>query len=107
MTQTTLDKLDRAATILTNAFITDALYGYTTREDVDKVMKISSSSNDAMKRMIRADKGKIGNAFKLMGSDFEIFNVLKTPVQLNYLAGKIVSQLRPLASVISPIFNRG
>lgn len=107
MTQTTITKLDRAASTLTNAFIADALHGYTTRKQVEEVMKVSATPHDAIKRMIRADKGKIGNAFKLAGSNFDIFNVLKTPVQLNYLADKIAAQLNPLASVISPIFSRG
>lgn len=103
MTTDTITKLNLAATVLADAFLTDCRHGYTTNADVSDIRaKVTAkygqcNSVEVMKSMIRADKRQIENAFRCLGVSVKFSNILKTPSQLEYVANAVLDMIEPYA----------
>lgn len=96
MKTNTINKLDAAATALSDAFVADVQMGYTTREMCasDKAKHKCGSDIEFIKFTIRKDKHVIDHVFRQTGVACDICNVCKTMRQFNYLANEIVYRLR-------------
>lgn len=99
MNTATIEKLNVVSNTLASAMITDIKAGHTTSQQVYDIIGETKypTKVEVVKSMIRKDRNMIDQAFGYLGMPLKISNILKTPRQLDYVAGYLVEKIQDAA----------
>ena len=110
----TIQTIQNVAKLLSEAFVVDAKFGYTTPEDMIKARSGRNGPGDleTIKRTIRHDKAQIVRAMSIMAPSVgsaALGNIMKSKEQFDFLATETLAGIKREAwtnKEFKPVYSR-